>query len=142
MDLAVAWLKSIHVAALVLWGAGLLYLPGLFATHCDPERADVRAFHRLRAITRFTFIAVASPAGVVAVISGTLLVWLREVSGGWLPLKLTAVTGMVAYHTYCGIVLAQLRDEHSWRAGELLSLMVIPLVLIPLVLWLVLAKPL
>lgn len=142
MDLTVAWLKSIHVAALVLWSAGLLYLPGLFATHHDPERADVRAYHRLRAITRFTYIGVTSPAAVVAILSGSLLVWLRDVSGGWLPLKLTAVTGLVAYHAFCGYVLARLRGEHGFGASALLSLTLVPLVLIPVVLWLVLAKPL
>jgi putative membrane protein len=141
MELTVAWIKGIHVAALVVWGAGLLYLPGLFATHCDARHEDVRSFHRLRAMTRLTFIGVTSPAAVLAVLSGSALVGLRDISGGWLPLKLTAVTGIVAYHAYCGYLLARLREEHSYRPRALLSLMLVPAALISTVLWLVLAKP-
>jgi protoporphyrinogen IX oxidase len=140
MDLTLAWVKGIHIATLVVWCAGLLYLPGLFVIHCEPR--EVRPFHRLRRMTRFSYIMVTSPAAIIAVISGSLLIWLADISGGWLPVKLTLVAMMVGYHTLCGHLLSQLREPHGYNPTLLMSLVVVPVLLIPMVLWLVLAKPL
>jgi protoporphyrinogen IX oxidase len=140
MDLTLAWVKGIHIATLVIWCAGLLYLPGLFYIHCEPR--DVRPFHRLRAMSRFSYIVITSPAAIIAVISGSALIWLADVRGGWLPVKLTVVAGLVGYHTLCGHLLSQLREPCEYPPAFLLSLIVVPVLLIPMVLWLVLAKPL
>ncbi|MFU8817019.1 MAG: CopD family protein [Pseudomonadales bacterium] len=140
MDLTLAWVKGIHISALVIWCAGLFYLPGLFASHC--RKHEPQPFYRLRAITRVSYLGVTSPAAIIAVISGSALVWLADISGGWLPVKLTLVGMMAAYHALCGHVLFQLREEQGYRPLTLLSLMLVPAALIPPVLWLVLAKPL
>jgi protoporphyrinogen IX oxidase len=140
MDLTLAWVKGIHIIALVIWCAGLLYLPGLFVIHCEPR--DLRPFHRLRAMSRFSYIVITSPAAIIAIISGSVLIWLADPRGGWLPVKLTAVAGLAAYHTLCGHILSELREPDGFRRGPLLGLVVVPILLIPMVLWLVLAKPL
>lgn len=135
------WLKSIHIATLLVWCAGLLYLPPLFAAHAG--RNDPSAFQRLRKMTRLSYIGVTSPAGVLAIASGTALIPLTAPHGGWLYLKLTAVALMVAFHVHCGRVLARLWETPAYRrpATHLASLTA-PAALIGGVLWLVLARPL
>jgi len=136
------WLKALHISALTLWCAGLFYLPGLFMLH--PRTRSHADYHRLRIMTRYSFIMVISPAAVIAIISGTLLVYVRGLQGEWLAMKLVAVTLMVFFHLYCGGILAKLRDpkERGMRHPLIhLATVIVPTILIPLVLWLVLAKP-
>ena len=136
-----AYLKALHISTLLIWCAGLFYLPGLFAVH--PQVTNSRDFRRLRAMTRFTFVAVVSPAAVVAVVSGTALVFASQVEGNWMAVKLGVVSLMVFFHLYCGRLLAKLGAEPAARPAEAhLLLLLPPLVLIPIVFWLVLGKPL
>lgn len=136
------WLKALHISTLSIWCAGLFYLPGLFMLH--PKTQDHADYHRLRIMTRYSFIMVISPAAVIAIISGTILVYLRGLQGDWLAMKLVMVTLMVFFHLYCGGLLARLRDPHDKRMRHPLlhlALVIVPTILIPVVLWLVMAKP-
>lgn len=140
MQLA-AWLKALHIATLLVWCAGLFYLPALFAAH--PRTPAGPELRRLRAMTRFTFVAVASPAAVLAILSGTALVQVAQAEGAWMALKLGAVSLMVFFHLYCGRVLGLLGQAPTGRpAGAHLALLLPPSLLVPAVLWLVLGKPL
>lgn len=140
MDVAAAWVKIIHIITLVTWTAGLFYLPALFAAH--PGTQDRDSYYRLRAITRSVYVGIVSPAAVIAIVSGSALILVANAHGGWLALKLTAVGLMAAYHAFCGYLLSEIRnDPASYRPSRLLSLTAVPLVLVPIVLWLVLAKP-
>jgi protoporphyrinogen IX oxidase len=140
MDAITAWLKVIHISALVVWCAGLFYLPTMFAAH--PATREHDAFRRLRAMTRVSFVGIASPAAVIAIASGSALIPITAAAEGWLFIKLTIVTLMVAFHVWCGELLAKLRtDAPDYRSGRLLLLTVVPVFLIPAVLWLVLHKP-
>lgn len=136
-----AWLKGLHIVTLLVWCAGLFYLPALFAAHATtPEGQPLR---RLRVMTRVTFVAVTSPAAVLAILSGSALVYATGVSGAWMALKLVAVSLMVLFHLYCGRMLALLGEAPHWRSGAAhFSLLLVPALLIPTVLWLVLGKPL
>jgi protoporphyrinogen IX oxidase len=135
-----AWLKALHIVSLLIWSASLFYLPGLFALH--PETRDPDAFRRLRAMTRITYVAIASPAAVLAVASGTALIPFILPFGAWLIVKLTVVSLMVLFHIYCGYAVAWLHDTPAHASPRRhLSLCVAPVVLIPTVLWLVLGKP-
>ena len=135
-----AWIKALHVTFLLIWCAGLFYMPGLFSAYAKAK--TVRERHRLRIVTRFSFIAVASPAAVLAIISGSALVYATSIQGVWLPAKLLVVALMVFFHLYCGRRVVQLENgQHMEKRRFHLTLVCIPGVLIPTVLWLVLAKP-
>ncbi len=134
-----AWLKIAHIATLSIWVGGLFYLPGVFAIHSTTTESV--AFRRLRALTRFTYVAVIGPAAILAIVTGSALIPFAPM-GPWLPLKLTAVAAMVAFHVYCGYLLAHLGGAPGkGRPGLLLSLAAAPSILAPAVLYLVLAKP-
>src|SRR5690606_26285708 len=107
-----AWLMSLHIVSLAVWCAGLFYLPGLFAAYAG---ANARSRGNLRIVTRFTFIGVTSPASVLAILTGSALIYATEASGWWLSAKLLAVTGMVFFHLYCGRRLEKLEEGHGRR---------------------------
>jgi protoporphyrinogen IX oxidase len=141
MDGWTAWLKVAHIIALSLWTAGLFYLPPLFAAHRGKE--TLKDFHRLRAITRIVYLGIASPAAIVAVLTGSALIYVANAHGGWLVLKLALVSLMVVFHIYCGSLLVSMRERHaSPRPAAMIALLLIPTILVPAVFYLVLVQPL
>ncbi len=135
-----AGLKALHIVTLLVWCAGLLYLPGQFAAFRQARGKD--EIQRMHIMTRMVFIVVTSPAAVLAIISGTALVAVTGQTGEWLALKLTAVGAMVLFHLYCGHIVERLdREPRLVRLRARLLLLIVPAVLIPLVIWLVMAKP-
>jgi putative membrane protein len=60
-----------------------------------------------------------TPGAVLTIVFGTWL-WLGYgVSGGWLHAKLALVAALIAYHIYCGKLLADFkhdrnRHSHVW----------------------------
>lgn len=140
MDAATAWLKAIHITAMLVWSATLIYLPSLLAAH--PTTTGKTAFYRLRAAIRIVYIGIASPAAILAIVSGSALIVVASAHGGWLALKLTAVALMAVFHVFCGALVAAFRDYPVRRSPALLHCLVIaPVILIPLVFYLVLGKP-
>lgn len=136
----VPWIKFAHLSALLVWCAALVALPALLALF--PVTVERIARRRLRAGVRFVYIAVASPAAVLAVASGTLLIHPTASYAPWLLAKLTLVTAMVFFHAACGKLLLVLRlTPQRWPAAAHLALGAVPVLLIPGVLWLVLAQP-
>ncbi len=136
----IAWVKALHICFLLLWCASLIYLPLLLARHHPGLQAD--DYGRLRVMTRFTYVAVASPAAILAILTGTALIALREVAAPWLAAKLACVAGMVLFQVYCGYVLG--RQGHESVPGRYTVgavRVIVPVVLILATLWLVLGKP-
>jgi uncharacterized membrane protein len=136
----VTWLKLIHIAAISIWMAGLLSLPGLYV-----QRATVgeeEHLYRLQRIVRFAYVRIVSPAAFLAVASGTALIFLREAFVPWLSAKLALVALLAIIHALTGLVVIRLFKEGEvypvWRFMATTALIV---VLICGVLFLVLAKP-
>ena len=135
-----AWIKLLHIAAFAAWSAGLVYLPALFAEHDRVERGE--PYRQLRHRTRLTYVAFTSPAAVIAVVTGTLMIPLVATMGIWLLFKLAAVGLMVLVHVYFGRLMGLLYDNpHMRRPAQHLMLLVPVLVVISLVLVAVTTKP-
>ena len=131
--------KLIHISSIVIWSAGLLYLPGLFARHPGVADQD-QAFKRLRHQTRLVYVGLMSPAAVIAISSGTVLVFLAPALGGWMVLKLIAVAAMMLLHTYLGRLMGLLYELPALRRPAshlalLLPIGVVILTVIGLVSW-------
>ncbi|MEH3086081.1 MAG: CopD family protein [Xylophilus ampelinus] len=134
------YLKFLHFCGLLLWCAGLFALPALLSLYARCASHEERV--RVVAATRFTYVALASPAAVVAVASGTAMVHATGSYGGWMLAKLTLVTGMVFFHALCAkLILVLQRDPRAVGAGWLLSTALVPLLLVPGVLAMVLWQP-
>jgi putative membrane protein len=134
------YLKALHVAMLALWVAGLLALPRMLARH-DPAvgQAD---YARIRRATHYGYAFVVTPAAVLAIGSGTLLIFLRDAFVLWMFVKLVAVAGLVAFHAWLGHTIVEVAEtEGTHTPPEPLWPTVLLSVPILAILVLVLAKP-
>lgn len=133
-----AWLKLAHIAALSVWAAGLVAMPGLLKDlggEPTPEKG-----RRLR-YGRFAFEVFLSPAAIVTVATGTILIFVSRPASDWLALKLVAVGGMALLHMLMarGIARRGRRIEPGpWGRS---AMTVAVLACISAVLFFVLAKP-
>ncbi|MCX7157523.1 MAG: CopD family protein [Rhodocyclales bacterium] len=108
------WVKAFHIIFVVSWFAGLFYLPRIFVnlamvpvdSHAERERLLLMA----RKLYRFV-----TPIGVLAIGLGLWLWFGFGFAGGWLHAKVTLVVGLVAYHLWCGRLLAEFAGGRSTR---------------------------
>ncbi|MEJ5210921.1 MAG: protoporphyrinogen oxidase HemJ [Burkholderiales bacterium] len=105
------WVKSFHIIFMVTWFAGLFYLPRLFVYHAMSE--DRPSIERFKIMERKLYYGIMTPGGVITVVLG-LWLWLGYgISGGWLHAKLALVTVLIAYHLWCGRLLAEFRADRN-----------------------------
>lgn len=101
--------KSVHIAALTLWCAGLLALPLMLSRH-DPA-AKPEDYDSIRRATHTTYAILVTPAAVVAVVAGTWLIFLREAFVPWLYAKLLFVAALAAAHAWVGHLVVQVAEK-------------------------------
>ncbi len=134
------WIKSLHIIFMVTWFAGLFYLPRLFVYHAMSD--DTPGIERLKVMERKLYYGIMTPGAVLTILFG-LWLWLGYgISGGWLHAKLALVIGLVAYHLYCGKLLADFkydRNRHSHVYYRWFN--EIPVVILIAVVILVVVKP-
>ena len=107
------WIKSLHIIFVVTWFAGLFYLPRLFVYHAMCE--DQPGIERFKIMERKLYYGIMVPSAVLTVVFG-LWLWLGYgISGGWLHAKLALVVMLVAYHLYCGKLLANFKHDRNQR---------------------------
>lgn len=105
------WLKFVHIGALALWVAGLLYLPAMLLAHGRVE--DQQDFARIRMASRFVYMGLVSPAAFVAISAGTALLFLADALHPWMFLKLIGVGVLVIGHLQYGHLLAHLANTQA-----------------------------
>lgn len=134
------WIKFVHLASLLAWCAALLSLPALLALYRATHARLPR--RRVRAATRFVYIALASPSAVLAIVSGSALIHLMQAYAPWFLAKLTLVSAMVLFHAACGKLVLVLNERpHTGAPGWIAATVLVPGLLMLAVLYLVLAQP-
>ncbi|MEO8768376.1 MAG: CopD family protein [Nitrosospira sp.] len=105
------WIKSLHIIFMVTWFAGLFYLPRLFVYHA--MSTDAIGIERFKVMERKLFYGIMTPSAVLTILFG-LWLWLGYgISGGWLHAKLVWVVMLIAYHLYCGKLLAEFKYDRN-----------------------------
>ena len=106
------WVKSLHIIFLVTWFAGLFYLPRLFVYHALSN--DSISIERFKVMERKLYYGIMMPSAALTIIFGVWL-WLGyNISGNWMHTKLLLVAVLIAYHFYCGRLLANFKqDKHQ-----------------------------
>lgn len=136
----IVWLKLLHIAAVCVWMAGLVSLPGLYV-----QRARILQGERLYLLqrtVRFTFLKLMSPAAFIAIASGAALIFVSQAFQPWLSAKLALVAMLAFLHTLTGLVIIRLFDDGQiYPVWRFVGVTVVTLLLIVGVLMLVLAKP-
>jgi len=108
------WIKALHLIFMVTWFAGLFYLPRLFVYHAMAEDAPGR--ERFKAMERKLYRGIMAPSAVLTIVFGAWL-WLGYgFAGGWLYAKLGVVALIVAYHLYCGRLLADFARDRNTKS--------------------------
>lgn len=140
LEAIIPHLKALHAGFIAVWIAGLLALPAMLARH---DRAIGQAdFTRIRHATHYGYVWAVTPAAVLAVGSGTALIFLREVFAPWLFAKLVCVAALVAIHAWVGhTIVAVAETEGRHEPPEPLVPTLLLSAVVTAVLFLVLAKP-
>lgn len=133
------WLKAIHVIAIAVWAGGLVWLPGMLVYGAGRPRADIVHLHRFG---RFGYDLVVSPAALIAIASGTALIFSAGVAEAWFYLKLAVIAGMVGIHMVIGTFLDwEVRKAKAPGRKARFAMVAASAALASAVLWLVLRKP-
>ena len=110
------WVKAFHIIFMVIWFAGLFYLPRLFVYHAMVQDSATSA--QFKTMERKLYFGIATPGGILTILFGVWL-WIGYGIGagsGWLAAKLMLVIVLVIYHLWCGRMLQEFqadRNTHS-----------------------------
>lgn len=109
MSLAIALFKFGHIAALLVWCAGLIALPIMLAQHAHGDGQD--RYTRIRKFTHYSYTHLVTPAAVIAVAAGIVLIFLRETFVPWFFAKMAFVGALVVLHALIGGVVIRMGEE-------------------------------
>lgn len=132
-----AYIKALHIIAVICWMAAIFYMPRLFVYHSMAE--DQLGRDRFKVMERKLMKGIMTPSMIVTWAFGIWLVTLVPLSG-WFHAKFLLVIGMTAYHFWCAATMKKFeRDEiphghvfYRWL-NELPVLLLIPIVLLVVV---------
>ena len=137
---AYAWVKAVHVIAIIAWMAGMLYLPRLFIYHCDAP-AGSQMSETFKVMERRLLRIIINPAMVIAWVLGLWLAWQAGVLlSGWFLAKLALVIGMSATHGFLSGATRKFAEDRNtisarqWRMiNEVPTLLMIGIVILVVV---------
>jgi putative membrane protein len=137
---AAVWIvKFAHLTAVAVWIGGLIAIPFLMLQRTGLEGDDL---YRLQRMTRFLYVALASPAAFVAIGSGTALIFLAGVFVEWFTLKLVLAGALAALHVLTGLrILRVFEAKGGIGRPAAVALTAADAVAVLAILWVVLAKP-
>lgn len=136
----IALFKFVHIAAVAVWAAGVVSLPGLYVQRAHVEDRD--ALLRLQRIVRFAYVAVISPAAFLAIATGTLLIFLRQTFEPWFSVKLAFVGLLAVIHSLTGLVVIRLfREGEIYPVWRFVTVTILTGGVVVAIFFVVLAKP-
>jgi putative membrane protein len=138
----VAWIKALHIIAVISWMAGMFYLPRLFVYHVEapPGSAQSETF---KTMERRLLKLIINPAMIVTWLTGP---WLAYADGffsaPWLHAKLAAVLAMSALHGYFAHLVKTFAADRNVRPARFYRILneAPPLLMVVIVI-LVVVKP-
>ncbi|MGB1890254.1 MAG: CopD family protein [Candidatus Latescibacterota bacterium] len=138
-------LKSLHIISVVLWMAGLIYLPSILAHHTRVA-ADSEAAQSFADIERRLLRALMNPAMALAFITGIALI-IGTGAGGpgtgyWMHVKLLLLLLLAGMHGIMSASRKRLeRGENQKNEDFFQRLAVAPVVFLVVIVLLVVVKP-
>lgn len=139
----IALLKAVHIAGLSLWCAGLIALPLVLQIYGRREEVRTQAgFSEFRLLVHAVYTRVVTPAAIIAISAGTVLIFAARITDTWLVVKLVAVVGMVLVHAWLGHLSVEASEGRgSYEMPPAVMALPAGLLCMGAVLYLVLAKP-
>ena len=96
---AYPWIKALHIAAVIAWMAGLMYLPRLFIYHHQATQGG-EAERFFQTMERRLFKGIVAPSMIAVWAIAAVMLYANPAlfSAGWFHVKLAAVIGVSAVH--------------------------------------------
>ncbi len=133
------WYKTLHIAFMVTWFAGLFYLPRLFVYHAMSN--DKISHDRFVIMERKLFWGIMTPGAILTVIFGVLLLQYHEVLL-WLEIKIYLVILLILYHVWCGKIMYDFKNERNLHSHVWLRVFnEVPVLGLFIIIYLVIFKP-
>ena len=133
------WYKTLHIAFMVTWFAGLFYLPRLFVYHAMSN--DKISHDRFVIMERKLFWGIMTPGGILTVIFGVLLLQYHEILL-WLEIKIYLVILLILYHVWCGKIMYDFKNERNLHSHVWLRVFnEVPVLGLFIIIYLVIFKP-
>ena len=112
------WLKAWHLIGMVTWFAGLFYLPRLFVYHAMTD--DQPSIERFKIMERKLYFGITTPGAVFTLVIGLWMLhdyaWLAFGQHLWLHAKFGLLALLIAYHLYCGKLVADFKHDRNRRS--------------------------
>lgn len=109
------WVKAFHIIFVVMWFAGLFYLPRLFVYHADTS--DSAGNERFKIMERKLFI-IMTIGGVGALLFGLWMLFVYAWGPLWLHVKLALVLILIAYHVWMWKLVQDFATDRNTRSHK------------------------
>jgi putative membrane protein len=146
MSTGYAWLKALHIIAVVCWFAGIFYLPRLFVNHAmvddaaTKERLGLMERKLFRFMTPFMVFTIAF--GVWMIFSGPWAAVFTQPGMRWLHVKILLVLVLCGYHGWLGVTVKKFARGENTRSHRYYRVMnELPVLILFAVVILVVVKP-
>jgi putative membrane protein len=137
-----AYIKALHIIAVIAWMAALLYLPRLFVYHASSTPGSEQS-ETFKVMERRLLKAIATPAMAATWIFGLILAFSGAIDwsqDGWFHLKLALVIGLSAFHGLLAMWTKDFAADRNTRsprfyriANEVPTLLMIAIVILVVV---------
>ena len=137
--------KALHLIAVISWMAGLLYLPRIFVYHTDNvSEKKISEVFKIMEFKLYNYIMM--PAMILSWVFGLILIGsigFDQLHSTWLVIKLILVVVLTIYHFFLGNCLNKFkRDENKYSSRFFRIFNEIPTILLILIVFIVIFKPL
>ena len=137
--------KSLHLIAIISWMAGLLYLPRIFVYHAE-NNTEKNTSETFKIMERRLMFYIMTPAMILSWFFGIFLILINGISitlSLWVQAKLFLVVLLTIYHLFLGYYLRKFAlDENEKRAKFFRIINEIPTILLILIIFVIIYKPL
>ena len=115
-----AWIKALHVMAVIAWMAGLFYLPRLFVYHAERATVGSELDLTFQVMEDKLLRLIMRPAMITAWICGLLMIAMGGLDFGavWGWAKLLAVIAMTGAHGWMAARLKDFAAGRNTRSGR------------------------
>ena len=137
--------KSLHLIVVISWMAGLLYLPRIFVYHAE-KNIEKNISETFKVMERRLMYFIMTPAMILSWATGIALILINGISitlSLWVQIKLFLIVLLTIYHLFLGHYLRKFAlDENEKRAKFFRIINEIPTVLLILIIFIIIYKPL
>ena len=141
-----AWLKALHIIAVITWMAGIFYLPRLYVYHAERATAGSDLSETFKVMEVKLLRLIMNPSMIVVWIVGLLMIWAQGLSwlaaSPWMHVKIVLIIAMTWFHMWlAGRRKVFERDENDRRGRHYRLMNEVPTLLMLGIVVLAVVKP-